>query len=432
MKPFQIITISVFALLALVGLFLFATFKGFGGAKPLGNVMIWGTLSADALQPALNELKRNHKEFDKVAYLERNESTFDADLAEAIASGTGPDMIIITQEQLTAEIPKLSIIPYATIPERTYRDTYVPIYELFLDRNGTFGVPFVVDPLVLYYNRTLLASGGLAQPPTTWEAVVGLAPTLTRKSDTGVVSRSTVAFGTYENIPNARAIISLLLLQSGSQITTYGTLGITGALASGGSSAAYSLSPAESAVSFYTQFADPAKVVYSWNRSLPSARQAFTSGDSVFYVGFASEAALLKATNPNLDFDMAPVPQPQTAQTKTDYGLAYAFAIPKAASNPDGAYKTAQALTAKDELYIIAGSLGMAPAKRAFLTPQTNDIFASVYYPMAIIAKGWLSPTPGVTDAIFTAMITDVISGRSNVHDAIKRADDALSAAFSH
>ncbi|MDB5237377.1 MAG: hypothetical protein JWL88_479 [Parcubacteria group bacterium] len=429
-RPFQIIVFGVFILLAFVGLFLFANFTGFGTtAAKIGTVTIWGVLPDTSVSTELEALKATHKEYEKVAYVQKSPDTFDAVLANALASGTGPDLILISQEQLVAEKNKLDVIPFSVISERAYLDTFVPITELYLTDQGTYGIPFAVDPLVMYYNRTTLSSAGIATPPSSWEAVTGLAPRLSQKSG-GQVSRSAIALGGYGNIDNARAIISLLLFQAGSPITTLSNGAVRAALTQSSSAASVGVNPAESAVSFYAQFADPAKTVYSWNGSLPSARQAFVSGDLALYLGYASEEPFLAAANPNLDFDMTIVPQPSTSQTRTTYGLAYAFAVPKATHNYSGAVAVAREFTSKDIALQAARALSMAPAQRALLTPAANDRFPAVFYREALTAKGWLSPLPAATDSIFAAMIGNISSGRSNVQDALTTADQALDSAF--
>jgi ABC-type glycerol-3-phosphate transport system substrate-binding protein len=431
MRPFQIIVISLFAVLALGGLALFASFKGFSGGKPVGSVTIWGTLPTGAVQAALDDLRRTHTEFSGIIYQEHNAASFDAELSEALASGNGPDIVITNQERLLAEAGKLAVIPFATISERTYRDTYLPINEIFLTSTGTYVIPLAVDPLVLYYNRPTLSAANVPQVPTTWEGVVGLASRLTRKSDAGVISKSAIPFGTYENIPNARAIVSLLFLQSGSAVSARTSGGLRSTLQGAGETTNDGSSPAESAMNFYTQFADPAKIVYSWNRSLTDARHAFIAGDAAFYVGFASERGLIAAANPNLDFDIAPIPQPQTAAGRANYAIAYGFAITKASRNPSGAFRTASALASQTEAPFIYKSLGMAPAIRSLLSAPANDISAPIVYPSALIAKGWLSPAPGITDRIFAGMINSIINGSMSVHDALTTADESLTAALS-
>lgn len=431
MKPFQIILLSVFGLVALLGLFLFANFQGFGrNADAVGTVTIWGTLPQRSFDATLNELKDARKEYANVSYVERQASTFNADLADAIASGSGPDLILISQEELVGEVTRLTLVPYSSISERTFRDSYLPVFELFLTSGGTYGIPFAVDPLMLFYNRTLLATAGAARPPATWEAVTGLSPAITRATDAQTVTRSLVPLGTYQNVTNARAILSLLFFQSGNGVSG-GSLegGLSSTLAASGSES-YGSTPVESALNFYTEFANPAKTTYTWNRSLPESRQMFLTGDLALYPGFASEQRALASANPNLDFDMAPMPQPGTATVRTAYARAYAFALPKASRNTSGAYEVALALAGKGVNAAFARSLGMAPASRADLTPSNASIFEPVFYPEALTAKGWLSPLPGRTDAIFAAMIDNVNSGRQSVKQALSTADQALTAAF--
>lgn len=428
MKLFQVILLAVFGFLTVLGLVLFANFGGFGGTSTsVGTVTIWGTLPQTGMDQVLGAVRSGNQDYLGVAYVEKDEETFDRDLAEAIASGEGPDLILISQELLATEQNKLSVIPFSAISERTYLSSFLPIHELFLAVDGTYGIPFTVDPLVLYYNRSLLASAGIATPPTSWEAITGLASELT-VSGGGTVARSVIPFGAYENVEDARALVSLLLLQAGNPITSVGSAGVQARLTDSGSVSG-AVTAAQSALSFYTQFADPIKTVYTWNRALPSARQSFLAGTLVFYPGFASELPMLKAANPNLDFDMAAIPQPQTSSQKVTFGKAYAFAVPKASKNADGALSVGFALASASLAPTASESLFMAPATRTSLTPS-GDRYTPVYYPQALIAKAWLSPSPAVTDSIFSTMITSINSGRQGVGQALDAANQAINASF--
>lgn len=430
-KPFQIVVMAVFGVLGMVGLYLFATFNGFiGGQAPVGPVAIWGTLPEEAVTDTLGELRDADKRYGSVTYTQKPANSFGTDLAEAIAEGNGPDMLIITQEELLSQQNKIDVIPFDSIDARTYSDEFLPINDMFLTTGGTYGFPIVVDPLVLYYNRTLLANRGVAEPPRTWEAVTGLATQFTERTTDGGIARSLIAFGEYGNVTNARAIVSLFLLQGGSKIvepsgsrdgyrsTLNASRGMTGT------------SGAASAINFYTQFADPAKTLYSWNRSMPESRQAFLAGDTALYVGFASELPGLQEANPNLDFDMARIPQPGTVQTRTTYGLAYAFAVPRASGNKAGAFGVAYELSLKDYGASLAQRLSMAPARRALLKAESDDRFGAVFYPEALIAKGWLSPSPRETDTIFSTMIGNITTGRTDVQRALSDAEESLNEAL--
>jgi ABC-type glycerol-3-phosphate transport system substrate-binding protein len=428
LTPFKIVIIAIFSIAALAGLYFFATFTGFGGKKDqVGIVSIWGTLPKEAIGHTLEDISAADSSYAKVTYTEIPEASFDTKLADALASGTGPDAVILSQENLMAESAKLRLIPFSSLPKRTYLDSYLPEFELFLTGEGTYGVPLALDPLVLYWNRGILGSAGVVSAPTTWEAVTGLAPTITKSAAGGAITRSLIPLGGYRNVPNARATLSALMLQAGTSITQTTDQGIS-AVFGDQSSSQFGSTPAESAVSFYAQFADPAKTVYSWNPSLPTAESDFVAGDLALLPGYASERSFLAASNPNLDFDMAPLPAPASLTNRFTYGRAYVIAITKVSANPGGAYFAALALSGKGKE--TAEALGMAPARRSDLAPSASDTFEPVFYPEALSAKGWLSPAPGDTDAIFSAMIDNVITGRKNVEQAVLTAASAITAAL--
>lgn len=431
MHTFQLVIIVIFGVAALAGLLLFANFSGSAGtATKAGEVLIWGTFQNEAVEAGIQELTASSENYADVSYEEQEEFSWRNELANALASGTGPDLIILSQEELLSEQGKLMLIPFSTLPERTFVDSYVPLFDLFLAEEGMYGVPLVVDPLLLYYNRSILASSGVASAPRTWEAVAGLATVVSRTDDTGAVARSLVPFGEYANVNNARAILSLLLLQAGTPITAYTKGVVESVLVRNAENSPFGTTPAESAVSYFSQFGDPAKTLYSWNRARASSQQAFISNDLALYPGFASEFAFLSEANPNLNFDMTGMPQPGTATDRITYAKGYVLAVAKASDNQAGALQTAFALAQTMPSLAIAENLGVAPARRDLLSSKDNDRYAAVYYPEALAAKGWLSPSPSEVDAIFGAMIGNISSGRLEVAEALQTAGKAIDAAL--
>lgn len=426
LRPFQVILLAVFGFAAVLGLILFANYSGFGGStQDIGAVSIWGTLPETAVVAEIEKLAGTNDAFAGVKYTEISDDAFNATLSEAIASGAGPDLVIISQEQLLALQSKLQLVSFATIPQRTYVDTYLPLYELFLTSTGTYGIPYLLDPLVMYYNRSLLTSLGIANPPQSWEGIAGLTPTISVRDNAGTVSRSAVALGDYANIAHARAIISLLLLQSGTTISEVTQNGVRSTLVTDMTAIQ---TPVESAIRFYTQFADPSKTVYSWNRSLPNSRDAFLAGDLAFYLGYASEVQSIKEANPNLSFDMASVPQPANATAFMTYGKGYVFALPKQALNPTGAISVASIMGEQGNMTDMAQVLNMAPARKNALQARAEDLYAPVFYSSALVARGWLSPSPSTVDGIFAGMISNITSGRQDITEALNATNQSLNA----
>lgn len=427
---FQGVFIAVFGIIALIGVFVFATSNGStngGGSTDVGTVVVWGTLPKTDVQNALAAISQSEQSIKGVSYVEKDVNTLPADLASAIATGAAPDLVLASQEVLLPLSKLLTSIPSSVLSPATFTATFAEGGTIYAaPSGGYYGVPFLVDPLVLFANRGILSSEGVAKPPATWEALTGLVPNVAILTPTKQITRGLIALGTYANVHNARAIISSLFLQTGMPISAY-TNGAPVAKLNGVSSATGAML-GQAVLNFYTQFADPTKVSYTWNASRPDSQQAFLAGDVALYIGYASEARFLKAANPNLDFIVSALPQPATAKTKDAYGLIYAFMIPRGAQNPNGAYQAAVLLAGEAPQAAAASAIGVAPAALAALAQSPADPVAAIAYAEALYTNGWLSPLPADTDAVFSAMITDVITGRLTLDRALTTSESSLTA----
>lgn len=426
---FQGILLGVFGLAAVIGLFVFATYSGGGGSHTIGTVVVWGTLPDTDVQASLTELSAQIQDLKGVSYVEKKSGTLATDLAAAIATGSSPDLILASDEDLHSLTKFISPIPSGTLTPADYQKAFVREGNLFtVPQVGYAAVPVLVDPLVLYANRTILSSSGIASPPSTWEALIGLVPKVAVLSASRQITRACVALGTYDNIDHARGILSTLFLQSGVPLSQVQSTGIiAGDL---GSRSDTGQPPGQAVVSFYTLFADPSKLSYTWNASLPSSEQLFLTGDLALYFGYASEARYLRAANPNLDFIVSPVPQPATASQKQVYAHLYGLMISRGAKNPAGALTVALLMSNPQEDASLATHTGLAPAALSLLSSAPSDPVAAVAASEALYASGWLSPSGEGTDQIFSSMITGVITGRLSVAAALTFAEQSLTAAL--
>ncbi len=425
---FKTIVLGVFGFSALVGLFVFATYSSKGPADSIGTVVIWGTLPKTGMQDTLTAAAKDNEALKTVSYVQKNPATLASDVAIAIATGAAPDLILASQEELFVLTKFITPIPLSVLPVNSFTSTFLDEGRIFTAPGGTgyYGVPFLVDPLVLFSNRSTLSNSGIARPPATWEGLTGLVPSVAVLTPARQVTRSLIALGTYDNVRNARGILSTIFLQQNIPISSYSTNGVLSADLGQGST---SNSPHGSAVlGFYTQFADPSKISYTWNSSLPNSTQMFLSGDLALYLGYVSEARYLQSANPNLNFNVTPVPQSAVTSQKSVYGLLYAFMIPHGAKNSAGAYQTAILLAGSAEQATAAAATGLAPATLNELAKApSDDPVASVSYPEALYSRGWLSPSSADTDHIFSGMIGNVISGRSMIDTALTDTERSLS-----
>jgi ABC-type glycerol-3-phosphate transport system substrate-binding protein len=420
MSVFQVVLMAVFGALAIGAVLIFALAVGNTGGSSLGPVTIWGTLNQIAFTTVIRQAVEDDPTLSQVSYVEKDPATYQSELTNALASGRGPDLFLLREGRAIVDAPKILPLPYKNLSATQFENVWVEAASPYLAADGVLAVPMFVDPLVLYWNRDLLSSAGFATPPRFWDEISGIAKQVTKRTDAGAIETSAIAFGEYENVDHAKEILATLILQAGGSITERDSTGrLIPALSprTGETNLA-----TENALRFYTQFADPAKDDYSWNRSLQSSRAAFSAGDLALYVGYASERPLIARTNPNLNFAVAQLPQIRGAARLTTSARVYALAAPRSGKNPSGAVTAAFLLAGNDIVRDLSLALGLAPARRDTLSlPVSGE--DDLYHKSTLVSRSWLDPDPEQTAEIFKRMIEDTTSGAARLSDAVSRAD---------
>lgn len=421
---FQLIIIIVFIALAILGVLVFS------GAIPIGqnsnetggqgSVVLWGTVKSGAILPILDDFNKANPTF-VVGYVEKSADTFDQDLLEALAAGAGPDMLFLPDSLVFHYANKILTVPYQNYPLASFKKIFAGAGEVFLTSNGILAFPIAIDPLVMYYNRSLLDASGIVYPPVFWDEFGKLVPALTKKDDSNKIIQSAVALGHFSNINNAKDIISALFMQAQNPIIAEkdGALQSVLSLPVG----KYDLT---SILGFYTSFADPNKDVYSWNKSFPNSRDVFSAEKLAFYFGYASELRSLVSKNPNQNFLAAPFPQIRDTSSKLTFAHVTGIAVSSFSKNLNTALMAANLMATGDFASKFATALGVAPARRDLLALKPGDAFSPTFYNSALYGRSWLDPSPKGTDDIFRLMVDRVLSNNMSITDAIKDASAKL------
>ncbi|MFC1802131.1 extracellular solute-binding protein, partial [Patescibacteria group bacterium] len=219
MNTFQLILLGIFIFFAGIGVFLFATYEGGGSTKNnIGQVMIWGSVEQGVMNSLLKELVEDNEAYLNVIYVEKKEELFNGALVEALATGTGPDIFLLPQSQILKNSNKLYPIPYENYSIRDFKDTFIEEGELYLSDKGVVGFPFIVDPMVMYWNRDIFTNAGIPNAPKAWEEFLLLTKEITEIDNNSNILKSTVALGEFRNIKNAKEILLMLILQTGNPI----------------------------------------------------------------------------------------------------------------------------------------------------------------------------------------------------------------------
>lgn len=417
-STFQLAFLAIFILIAVVGI---AVFAGFGGSSraAVPKATIWGTLPGYYVSEMVRNINIRSTLID-VTYVEKDPETFQADFVNALAEGNGPDAVLLDDDMLYSQKNKLQAIPFTTFPQRDYLDTFIDGASIFVSKDGIMGVPLSVDPMVMYYNKNILARSAISRPPQTWTEMNQIAPSIIQRTDTSNVTQALVPFGEYSNVKNAKEILASLFFQSGNNITEKNpqTDEVFSIIDKDLDKSADENSPIASVLDFYTSFANPSKPLYTWNRSLPNSQDAFLGGNLAFYFGYASELQRLQDKNPNLNFDVAQFPQ-EKGGIPNVYGKMTAFAIVKNTKNFAGALGVISKLTEKDSIIIWRDLYNLPPVRKDLLAAPAADPYMTVFYRSAIQTKSWYDPNPAGSDLVFKDMIESITSGKDKLSNAV-------------
>ena len=422
MKNFQLIILIVFIVAAILGVLVFSGAIPIGnkGAGSLGTVTLWGTVPSALIAVPLEDFNNANPTF-VVKYSQKSADTFDQDLLEALATGTGPDMFFLPDNLAYHYANKIFTIPYSSYPLASFKNVFAGAGEVFLTGKGILAFPMSIDPLMMYYNRSILDGNGVVYPPATWDDMTSLVPTLVKKDNANKIIQPAIAFGHFSNVTNAKDILATLFMQAGNPIIKENN-GVFNSVmdASVGN---YNL---PSVLKFYTDFADPNQTVYSWNASFPNSNDAFSNENLAFYFGFASELQSLVNKNPNQNFFVAGMPQIKNASFKLTGAHVVGLAISSFSKNFNTAFTAASLLATGNFASSFAKALSVAPARRDLLAIKPADAYSPIFYSSALYAKSWLDPSPNDTNNIFSGMINNVLFGNLSVGDAIKDASSKM------
>ncbi len=431
---FQNILIIVFIIGFVIAIAIFSGLFGSGSKKastlPTGQVEVWGILPNDAMQTYVQNFNSQNYGYT-IAYQYHDPGTIYQDTVNALADGTPPDLVLISSETYAQFGNKLYTIPYAAYSETAFRSTNIDGAQMFLSSNGVGALPLLVDPLVVYYNKDILAAKNFVTPPVTWNDLEAAVPLLTKRAKDNSISQSAIDMGEASNILHARDILSALFLQTGNSIVGTGTQGTTVTLNQNapGANATTEL-PAVQALNFYTSFANPGASNYTWNGSLPESLQSFLAGNLAFYIGRASELFTIQSENPNLNFDVTQFFQSNTATRPITYGSFVAVGIMAKAPNPIAAYAAATQMASSTSIDTLSKDFSLPPVRRDLLQVAQSSPYVSVFFQSALSAFSWPDPNPASTTSIFNAMINSINSNATDIPTAVSTAAQNLQASI--
>jgi len=410
----------------LLGIFLISaacSSSGSGGSNQKVTLNVWGVFeNSDNMQPFIQAYQKAHPNVN-VVYTEKNVDTYEQDLLNALAAGTGPDIYEIHNDWLPKYQDKLVSAPQQIITLKDYQTAFVDVVNKdFVSSDGKiYAMPLTVDSLGLYYNKDILSSVGIATPPTTWAELKADVRKITKLSGGSNISRSGVAMGTVNNVNRAVDIMYLLLLQNSPSYYTADLSQSTLDQATQDNSG-NTIFPAVNALNFYTSFSNPAADVYTWNANSNYSIDAFANGQLAFLYGYSFTRDTILQKAPNLNFAVANVPQPNADQNPVNFANYWGFGVSNHTQNPNFAWDFIRSMAAKDSLTAYYARHNQPSSRRDIIGSQIPDPLIGPFAFANLSAKSFYKKDQGKVDDIMTGMINDVVLQGKALSDSVASA----------
>lgn len=415
------ILLAASVIAALFAALIFSGRLPIGGSSqqaPEGTVVMWGVFPDSEMASIIQPFNAQAKTYN-ISYAYVPPNVFENRLVEALASGQGPDVILAPYQIILSQSSRLYPFPVDSFTEKMYKDAYLDGASVFWTPYGALALPVAIEPMVLFFNRTLLSKHGISAPPAYWDEVTKNSPALTIETTSGGFLESGIALGT-ETVPYIKDIIMAMIGQLG-QVPVLPTYQSDGAImydvlvndpvVLGGD-----VLPLTSTMRFIMQFSDPLKSTYTWSQFAGNATDQFVAERLAMYIGYAGELPVLRARNPRMDIDMTYLPQMKGYNTFSTGMRLYGIATIRQTKNPSASLSVQAQLGGAAWSPLIAPLVGASPALRGYVnTPGLPEVIKN----SLLVTRGWYDIKAQSTDALVGVMISDILSGKEGLVDAV-------------
>lgn len=386
-------------------------------APPEASLTFWGVRDDDRVwRDIIQKFKEKNPHLD-VTYQRFDEATYEAVLINRLAENRGPDVFMLKNSWLLEHRDKITpLTDVFRISTRNISDSFVDEAATTLTSSDgrIFGLTTHLDTLLLFYNKDIFNTAGIASPPQTWEEVETVSRATARTTPAGDVTRAGIALGSSEKTEYAFEILSALMLQRGAAVVNRNT----GQIELG--------RQAEEALRFYASFADIRNDNYSWRDGARTSLEAFAEGNAAMAIGFAQDITRIRARNPHLNLGLASFPQMEGAKVAIAYPEYFFLTVSKLSQNPGPAWQFALFAASEDGAKIYTDGTLRPPARRDLISGGAPTADLDISYRQSLTARGWPVPDEKASRRLFNEAITAVNTRTRTPAEAINRTQEQL------
>ncbi len=421
---------------------------------------IWGVFDDSADYSELfTEYQKMNPLIAGIRYRKFTIDEYERELINALASGKGPDIFMINNAWLPDYYDKIAPAPPELISEKLYRQTFADVVvEDNLVEGKIVGVPLSADALALYYNKDLFNAAGITSPPRTWQDFNSAVEKLTVIDKYGNIVQSAAAMGTARNINRSVDILTLLMMQSGVEMTDPSGGSATFMQATVKDADGRFVPAAVRALEFYTDFAKPSRSVYTWNNRQRYSIDAFVEGRVAMMINYSWHYNTIARKNEKLRFAVSVVPQinPDKPVNVVNYWT-FVVSRNKQAVDVQGVrvpvnnnvriheaweFLKWMTMAPKGNFTLVHGVSGKTKtvvsqidpaatylkntrkpaARKDLLSEQLSDSVLEPFAYGVLNARTWKRKNATAIEGVLAQMIEDVLRGRSDTQSALNKA----------
>lgn len=292
-----------------------------------------------------------------------------------------------------------------------------------------YGLPLSVDTLAMYYNKDLFNNAGIAEPPVYWNNEFQEdVKKMTKQNDKGEIIQSGAALGGADNIERYSDILSILMMQNGSAMMAEAGQALFNRIPETAKDQKYN--PGLEALRFYSDFANPAKEVYAWNKNLDNSLNLFAQGKLAIMFGYSYHLPIIKAQAPKLNFGVTKLPQIES-NTPVNFANYWLETVSNKSKYPDEAWDFIQFETQADQVKTYLAKAKKPTALRTLINEQTDDLDIGVFAQQVLTAKSWYKGADSnAMEKIFADMIDSAVLTQEQIGNAINLAADRVEQTF--
>lgn len=264
-------------------------FKG----KPAEKITLsyWGLWDEKEIYDAVIQVYEKNNPNISIKYEKMAPEDYRDRLLARSKLGTGPDIFRFHNTWLPEIQEVITAVPKEVMTNEVFEQTFYPIHQKDLKvGENYYGIPLMIDSLMLIYNESLLKQAGLQNPPNVWVGendVENAISKLTVRSSDGAVITAGMAIGTANNIDHYGEIFAILLILNGGDLKKLDA------------------PEAAEALELYRKFAEE----NYWNEQMGNSVASFIEGKTAMIFGPSWQALNIKSQNPDLQLKVAAPPK---------------------------------------------------------------------------------------------------------------------------